>query len=68
MIFDLETIYNNSLSSIASAAITEIQHYYKNVCLFINIVKCLWKSTHFAIIYSAYEELTPFYNNVSGPK
>ena len=35
--------------------------------LFLNIVKCLWKSTHFEMtIYRTYEQLIPFYDIVSG--
>ena len=63
---DSETFHNSSFSTIATAAITGIPLYYKNVCFLKTIVKCLRKGTHFAkIIYRAYKQLTPFYDNVS---
>ena len=62
MVFDPETFYNNPLSSVATAAITKIQHYYKSM-LFLKYRKMSLKNTHFAMtIHRAYEQLTPFYN------
>ena len=56
------------LSMQATAAIAEIQLYYKNVP-FLKYRKCLRKSRLFTILIyrlRAYEQLTPIYDNVSG--
>ena len=51
---------------IATAGIAEIPLYYKTMCYLKIIVKYLLKGTHFVmLIYRAYEQLTPIYDNVS---